>query len=98
MCDSYHSDRQIIQALGTTKKVISYFSHSTHNASRLTAMRQEAGVARGLEKVGKTRFATHYWSALSVERNLSSISSLVKDGSATIKVRYVLHFIGSSSC
>jgi len=51
-------------------------------------MQQEVGVARGLEKVGKTRFATHYWSALSVEHNLSSISSLVRDGPAAIKVRY----------
>ena len=53
-------------------------------------MRQEAGVARGLEKTGKTRFATHYWSALSVERNLSPISSLIRDGSATIKVSQLL--------
>jgi hypothetical protein len=60
-------------------------------------MRQEVGVARGLEKVGKTRFATHYWSALSVERNLLSISSLVKDGSATIKVSDVLlHWVAQS--
>ena len=50
-------------------------------------MCQEVGVARGLEKIGKTRFATHYWSAMSVERNLSSILSLVGDGSATIKVK-----------
>lgn len=59
-------------------------------------MRQEVGVAHGLEKVGKTRFATHYWSALSVERNLSSITSLMRDGSATIKVRCVsLHRVTS---
>jgi len=50
-------------------------------------MRREVGVARGLEKVGKTRFATHYWSALSVERNMFSISSLVQGGSAVIKVK-----------
>jgi len=59
-------------------------------------VRREVGVARGLEKVGKTRFATQYWSALSVERNVSSISSLVKDGSAAIKVFYLsrLHIYG----
>lgn len=76
----------MLQVLATTKKIVSYFSHSTSNASKLTEMQRNLGVARGLEKVGKTRFATNYWSALSVERNLSSISSLVKDGSAVIKV------------
>ena len=69
-----------------TKKVVKYFSHSTYNASKLVEMRREIGIARGLEKVGKTRFATHYWSALSVERNISPISSLVGDGCANIKV------------
>ena len=73
--------------LGTTKKIVSYFSHSTSNASQLAEMRREVGIGRGLEKVGKTRFATHYWSAMSVDRNLSSISSLVREGFAGIKVR-----------
>jgi len=50
-------------------------------------MRSEIGVARGLEKVGKTRFATNYWSALSVERNITSVCKLVEDGFAEIKVR-----------
>jgi len=61
-----------------------------HNANRLAEVRHEVGVACGLEKIGKTRFATQYWLALSVECNISSISSLVKDGSAAIKVLYLL--------
>ena len=44
------------------------------------------GIARGLEKVGKTRFATNYWSALSVEKNLSLVCNLTEEGSANIKV------------
>ena len=55
-------------------------------------MRREVKIGRGLEKIGKTRFATHYWSALSVEHNLSLISSLVRDGSAAIKVRSLLWY------
>jgi len=50
-------------------------------------MRSEMGIARGLEKVGKTRFATNYWSALSVERNLLLVCKLTEEGSADIKVR-----------
>ena len=72
--------------MATTKKVVKYFSHSTRNASKLSSMRLEVGVARGLEKVGKTRFATNYWSALSVERNILLVCKLVEEGSAEIKV------------
>lgn len=77
----------ICQRLTTTKKVVKYFSHSTRNASKLSSMRSEMGIARGLEKVGKTRFATNYWSALSVERNMTLVCKLVEEGSAEIKVR-----------
>jgi len=49
-------------------------------------MRLEMGIAHGLEKVGKTRFATNYWSTLSVERNIPLVCKLIEEGSAEIKV------------
>ncbi|KAJ7049280.1 ribonuclease H-like domain-containing protein, partial [Mycena amicta] len=64
-------------AISTMKGTIKYFSKSTHSATHLSAVRVTHDVNKGLEKVGKTRFGTIYWSGYSVKRCWDSMKQLV---------------------
>lgn len=70
----------------TLSKTIAHFSHSNDSTQKLDALRKQRKIGRGLEKVGKTRFATVTWSALSLQRCMGCIRELVEDGSINLKV------------
>lgn len=50
--------------------------------------RKEYKIGRGLEKIGKTRFATIPWSSESVRRNLQPFRDLTQRLDMKIGVRY----------
>ncbi|KAJ3520394.1 hypothetical protein NMY22_g12778 [Coprinellus aureogranulatus] len=64
---------------------IKYFKHSNFAKEKLRQMRVQLDLGRGLESIGKTRFATLMWSAISLLRNLPGIRELVTDGVIDIK-------------
>lgn len=72
--------------MGDLKRVVKYFSKSTKASTALTDAREEDGVPRGLEKFGKTRFATNFYSSASVERCLPSICKVVTDEGINLTV------------
>jgi hypothetical protein len=53
----------------------------------LKQLRLQHSIGRGLETIGKTRFATVTLAAIFVQRNLNLISSLCTNGQVEIKVR-----------
>ncbi|KAF8583998.1 hypothetical protein K439DRAFT_1293915, partial [Ramaria rubella] len=66
--------------VGTIKEiqqVLSHFKHSTISTTLLTITRADMDLGQGLESIGKTRFATICWAALSVQRCLPAIRHLV---------------------
>ncbi|KAJ6595413.1 hypothetical protein B0H10DRAFT_1679533, partial [Mycena sp. CBHHK59/15] len=68
------------QCIGKMRTTITYFSHSTYSATHLKALRVILDINKGLEKIGKTRFGTLYWSSHSLLRCLSAISELINTG------------------
>ncbi|KAJ6573317.1 ribonuclease H-like domain-containing protein, partial [Mycena sp. CBHHK59/15] len=66
--------------IGKMRTTITYFSHSTYSATHLKALRVILDINKGLEKIGKTRFGTLYWSSHSLLRCLSAISELINTG------------------
>jgi hypothetical protein len=64
------------QTIKTTKRVIQWFSKSTIGKYHLKYERRRFNVTHGLQKVGKTRFATHYHSGNSLLKCLPPIRSL----------------------
>lgn len=65
--------------------MVQFFSHSTKATARLARKRKELGISRGIESIGKTRFRTLYFSALSVQRNFRAISDLHEAGRVELK-------------
>lgn len=68
-------------------KTMTHFSHSNDSTEKLDTVRREHNIGRGLEKIGKTRFGTVVWAALSLRRCLSSIRQLVGAAQIELKVR-----------
>ncbi|KAI0696513.1 hypothetical protein BC835DRAFT_1305576 [Cytidiella melzeri] len=66
--------------IAVLRKFITHFSHAAHDTVMLDELRKERGIGRGLESIGKTRFATITWAALSVKRCLECIYDLVDNG------------------
>jgi hypothetical protein len=62
------------------KAIITFFSQSTFAATHFAALRVILHINKGLEKVGKTRFGTIYWSSYSLLRCLDAIRTLVDLG------------------
>lgn len=48
-------------------------------------------LGQGLESIGKTRFGSVIWSAISLRRSLVAIRELVSDGTIIVKVRALEH-------
>lgn len=71
------------------KRTIAYFSKSTLAQAELAKARNPDGITRlgiaGLIKIGKTRFASHYSSAMALQRCLPFIQDLVS--SKVIKIK-----------
>ncbi|KAH9858440.1 ribonuclease H-like domain-containing protein [Lenzites betulinus] len=70
--------------ISNLRKIVQYFRRSTKASTELTSIRIEDGVTRGLQSVGKTRFATVYWSAKSLRACLPSIRQLISSGKLTL--------------
>ncbi|OSC99612.1 hypothetical protein PYCCODRAFT_1372721, partial [Trametes coccinea BRFM310] len=70
--------------IGNLRKIIQYFRRSTKASNDLTAARLEEGLTRGLQSIGKTRFASVYWSAESLRACLPLMRHLVSNGKLVI--------------
>lgn len=68
----------IIKVIDITKSLIKHFSHSVHASSQLRLVMSELKITRGLQKIGKTRFATIYYSCLSLLECLPAITAAVE--------------------
>jgi len=74
--------------LALLKKTNTYFSKSTFSSTLLCDSRQTAEITGGgLIKIGKTRFGTHWTSAMGLRRCLPFIKELMNSGTAKPKVR-----------
>ncbi|TFK57954.1 hypothetical protein BDN72DRAFT_966451, partial [Pluteus cervinus] len=64
--------------IAVVRKTIAKFHKSHIGISELEAARKLLGIKRGLEKIGKTRFATIIHSAKSVQRNLPALKKVAE--------------------
>ncbi|TBU55402.1 ribonuclease H-like domain-containing protein [Dichomitus squalens] len=71
--------------ISNLRKIVKYFRKSPLAAALLTDARMEEGIARGLQSVGRTRFATFYWSAESLKSSLPVMRQLVSSGKISLK-------------
>ncbi|KAJ7077040.1 hypothetical protein C8R44DRAFT_896418 [Mycena epipterygia] len=71
---------------------IRHFNQSKQSKAMLKQLRMDDSIGRGLETIGKTRFATLTWSAISLRRNLGPVSYLCTNGQVEIK-KYNSYFI-----
>jgi hypothetical protein len=53
---------------------------STFATARLNAARKVLGILQSLQSIGKTRFATIYYAAISVIENLPALYKIYEDG------------------
>ncbi|KAI0643696.1 ribonuclease H-like domain-containing protein [Trametes meyenii] len=67
------------------RKIIKYFKKSTIAATELSLSRVEEGGLRTLQSIGKTRFATVFWSAESLRNCFPTIRRLVATGRLNLK-------------
>ncbi|KAI0045358.1 hypothetical protein FA95DRAFT_1495465 [Auriscalpium vulgare] len=74
--------QSVIQVVRATVALF-HKSHAGHAA--LKVARSQLGIGRGLEAIGKTRFATLVLSAASVQRNTPAIKKVVNSRAVTFK-------------
>ncbi|KIJ46065.1 hypothetical protein M422DRAFT_46358 [Sphaerobolus stellatus SS14] len=67
------------------KRILTYFNKSWAATSVLAEKRAEQGIGQGLEKIGKTRFATVWRGSNSIQNSLPLIRELVKNGEIAVK-------------
>ncbi|KAJ7041752.1 ribonuclease H-like domain-containing protein [Mycena alexandri] len=84
-----------------TRGGIKKFGQSKQAKEFLKQLRKRASAEqdisiRGIERIGKTRFANVTWSSISVKRNLDLIRTLCTDGRVEIK-KYNAYFIEDSA-
>ncbi|EJD33382.1 hypothetical protein AURDEDRAFT_177535 [Auricularia subglabra TFB-10046 SS5] len=75
LCKLKHFEKVIAQL----RKLLSYFKKSSFATHHLRIARIEFGVHRGLERIGKTRFASIGRSAASVLRNIEPLKKIVRE-------------------
>lgn len=63
------------------RSLVTYFRKSTRAYDALERVRLQKGITRGIEGIGKTRFATICAAAISVQRCLPALRELVDTGS-----------------
>lgn len=71
------------------KSIIKHFSRSTISANHLREEQRgdsKDEAIHGLQKIGKTRFGTHWSAAVSLEQNLPAIRALVERKIVKFKV------------
>lgn len=76
----------ILQLVKQIRAIIKFFKQSGHSKTLLRAFRDERSLGPGLESIGKTRFGTLLWSAVSVHRCISGIRELSKNEKIEITV------------
>jgi hypothetical protein len=69
------------QMITQLRSLVTYFRKSTQASDALERVRLQKGISRGIEGIGKTRFATICAAAISVQRCLSALRELVDSGS-----------------
>ncbi|KAJ7620470.1 ribonuclease H-like domain-containing protein, partial [Mycena rosella] len=69
---------------------IRHFNQSKQSKRMLKTLHFSNGIGRGLETIGKTRFATIVWAAIALRRNLPPISTLVTSGQVEIKLNQLI--------
>ncbi|KIO04900.1 hypothetical protein M404DRAFT_142131 [Pisolithus tinctorius Marx 270] len=72
------------------KAIVKHFSKSTISVAHLHKERQVEGddhTVNGLQKIGKTRFGTHWSAAVSLQQCLTNIKTLVENKIVKFKVR-----------
>ncbi|KAG9100718.1 hypothetical protein FS749_013407 [Ceratobasidium sp. UAMH 11750] len=74
-------DRLWAPVLIRLRKLLTHFKMSTQATAKLNTARKILGILRRLQSIGKTRFATLYYAALSVLENLPALYKIYKDGS-----------------
>ncbi|KAF9526167.1 ribonuclease H-like domain-containing protein [Crepidotus variabilis] len=77
-------------AIETIRRTLKYFKHANLAKSKLRQLRSDQSLGAGLESIGKTRFATLVWSALSVRRSLPAIRDLCSNEEIEIPVLQLL--------
>ena len=76
-----------LQTVKVIRFVIKYFKKSNFSKALLRAERERLSLGPGLESIGKTRFTTLVWTAISLLRNLPGIRELCASGMIDIPVR-----------
>jgi hypothetical protein len=77
------------QLMSTLKAIIKFFSKSTIGATKLKEQRNMAGEdkpVKALQKIGKTRFGTHWTAANALDPCLGNIRQLVIEKTIRFKV------------
>lgn len=69
----------LIQTISRLRKLLTHFNMSTYATGKLNTARKLLGVSRGLQSIGRTRFATVYYAAASVLANLPALNKIYRD-------------------
>ncbi|KAL0952524.1 hypothetical protein HGRIS_006785 [Hohenbuehelia grisea] len=69
---------QALECVSTTRNTLTFFHHSHPAIASLRVARKALGIKQGLEAIGKTRFATLFITAVSVQRNILAITEVGK--------------------
>ena len=69
-------------------------SQSTYALDHFDDARQTLGISKGLEGIGETRFATVYWSSLSLLRGFPAMIKVVQNKDLKIEneVRHTVRY------
>ncbi|KAG8686955.1 hypothetical protein FRC09_013822 [Ceratobasidium sp. 395] len=72
-------DKLWTSVLNRLRKILTHFKISTQATAKLNAARKILGILRRLQSIGKTRFATLYYAAISVLENLPALYKIYRD-------------------
>ncbi|KAI6018850.1 hypothetical protein EDC04DRAFT_2576223, partial [Pisolithus marmoratus] len=75
-----HTAKYILEVISRVRTILAFMSHSTYTMEHFNYQRSCLGIRHGLEYIGKTRFGTIYWSALSIQCGLPAFTALVESG------------------
>jgi hypothetical protein len=84
-----------MQVLSMLKSIVRHFSHSSYATTMLRKDRNLAGEdmpVKALEKVGKTRFGTHWSAANALDPCLPNVRNLVIAKTIKFKVNSIFTF------
>ncbi|KAH6909669.1 ribonuclease H-like domain-containing protein [Coprinopsis sp. MPI-PUGE-AT-0042] len=79
--------------IGIIRATITFFKQSNFAKGELRALRNEHKLGAGLESIGKTRFGSLVWTALSIQRSLMGIRQLCTSGTITLDAETSQHYM-----